>query len=41
MDDPVKAANNSWRIFFELRIYYNNSNREAQFGTKWAYLKFK
>ena len=37
----LKAAKNSWRILFELRVQYNNSNREAQFGAKWAYLEFK
>ena len=37
----LKAANNSWRIFFELRVHYNNNNREAQFGAKWAYLDSK
>ena len=33
----LKAANNSWRIFFEMRVHYNNSNREAQFVAKWAF----
>ena len=31
----------SWMIFFELRVHYNDSNREAQFGSKRAYFDFE